>query len=279
MEITDTKPEERDIYLSYIDSYMMLEGRFRQRKLENINYDWIDLMWHNTSKTPIQGTNTSTENTSTENTLKAISTTMEHVDLSDLFAVMQTVEKEIQTEKDKLRNATRHQMMSKGAIQLKVDTFGRQATILVQVFRDMPGQLDMIGWPDTRRILDQPGKGQQGGFSKNLHVSMEEARKTAEKEDIVDLSRLEKPFSTMFPKEVLFMSSPCREGMTSRSPSSNAPACRNMSESEYENVRRGDVSIEAMKTCKEIPIPHMRLRKLFYGQISLVSTSQDLPWG
>ncbi|OWA54841.1 hypothetical protein BV898_19234 [Hypsibius exemplaris] len=48
--------KERDIYLSYADSYMMLEGRFCQRRLENINYDWIDLMWHNTTKAPIQGT-------------------------------------------------------------------------------------------------------------------------------------------------------------------------------------------------------------------------------
>ncbi|OQV17203.1 hypothetical protein BV898_08696 [Hypsibius exemplaris] len=56
MEITDTKPEKRDTYLSYADSYMMLEGRFCQRRLENINYNWIDLMWHNTTKAPIQGT-------------------------------------------------------------------------------------------------------------------------------------------------------------------------------------------------------------------------------
>ncbi|OWA55160.1 hypothetical protein BV898_19547 [Hypsibius exemplaris] len=34
------EPVKRDIYLSYADSYMMLEGRFCQRRLENINYDW-----------------------------------------------------------------------------------------------------------------------------------------------------------------------------------------------------------------------------------------------
>ncbi|OWA55643.1 hypothetical protein BV898_20031, partial [Hypsibius exemplaris] len=56
VEITDTKPEERDIYLSYADSYMMLEGRFCQRRLENITYDWIDLMWQNTTKGPMQET-------------------------------------------------------------------------------------------------------------------------------------------------------------------------------------------------------------------------------
>ncbi|OQV16326.1 hypothetical protein BV898_09634 [Hypsibius exemplaris] len=32
VEITDTEPERRDIYLSYADSYMMLEGRFCQRR-------------------------------------------------------------------------------------------------------------------------------------------------------------------------------------------------------------------------------------------------------
>ncbi|OWA55528.1 hypothetical protein BV898_19912, partial [Hypsibius exemplaris] len=152
-----------------------------------------------------------------------------------------------------LRSATGHQVMSEGAIQLKVDTFGRQANLLVQVFRDMPGQLDMIlGWPDTRRILDQPGKGQFGGFSKNLYSSMQEARRTAEKEDTVDLSRLEKPFSTMFPKEVLFMSSTMPGGNDVKKPKLECP-CGYMSESEYEKVRRGDACIEAMKACKEIP--------------------------
>ncbi|OQV23405.1 hypothetical protein BV898_02849 [Hypsibius exemplaris] len=147
-------------------------------------------------------------------------------------------------QKFQLRSATGHQVVSEGAIQLKVDTFGQQANLLVQVFRDMPGQLDMIlGWPDTRRILDQPGKEQQGGFSKNLHVSMEEARKTAEKEDIVDLSRLEKSFSTMFPKEVFFMGPTIPGEKEIQKPKLECP-CGYMSESYYEKVRHGDVCIE-----------------------------------
>ncbi|OWA55374.1 hypothetical protein BV898_19758 [Hypsibius exemplaris] len=74
------------------------------------------------------------------------------------------------------------------------------------------------------------------------------------KEDIVDLSRLEKPFSTMFPKEVFFYGSTIPGGKEIQNPSSNVPAdtCR----SRTMKVRHGDVCIEAMKAARKFRISH-----------------------
>ncbi|OQV20431.1 hypothetical protein BV898_05477 [Hypsibius exemplaris] len=168
--------------LSYADSYMMLEGRFCQRRLENINYDWIDLMWHNTTKAPIQGPQDRVWAQSTKCERKQINNQKQEYrgrvsiisdgmfpiqnyhenrpmldlkiegypakclwTLGHVYHVSSEVIKQLGLEhlvdpfqKFQLRSATGHQVMSEGAIQLKVDTLRRQANLLVQVFRDMP---------------------------------------------------------------------------------------------------------------------------------------------
>ncbi|OWA53649.1 hypothetical protein BV898_18070 [Hypsibius exemplaris] len=143
-------------------------------------------------------------------------------------------------QKFQLRSATGHQVMSEGAIQLKVDTFGRQANPLA--------------------------KDNFGGFSKNLYSSMQEARRTAEKEDIVDLSRLEKAFLNYVSERSFVHEFYHAGGNDIKKPKLECP-CGYMSESEYEKVRHGDVCIEAMKSMQGDSTFHMRLWKPFYGQI------------
>ncbi|OQV14196.1 hypothetical protein BV898_11550 [Hypsibius exemplaris] len=200
---------------------------------------------------------------STENTSRAISTTKEQFDLSDLFAVTKTGKKNVKPKKTsvfidvkglgtKHKNADENQKSSKK--QEYREMYRSSATAACFQYKTTTKSTD-VGFENLGIFSEVFVEHRVMCISRVLRghqtVGMEEARRTAEKEDIVDLSGLEKPFATMFPKEVMFMSSTMPEGKDTKKPKLECP-CGYMSESDYEKVRHDNVCIESMKACKKI---------------------------